>query len=414
MPPSPGFFLRRYFAVLAVLCAFALCVIVPYSAWWLHASGDVAVERAVAAQAGGEFALFGSGVSQDFVDYKLRLYEAVKPDVLTIGSSRVMQFRGAYFNRKYLNMGGVAGNLPVLRSTLDALLSMHRPEAVIIGLDFWWFMPQWNPDPFMEEPPTSGSYNYGLESLKKPWSWLLDGKISPAELAAPLAGVFGGGFRGDRYGIMAQQTDDGFGPDGSWYYTADVTGRKKPFDFRFCDTLTQVARGIKAFYRVPEGQAGPSATHLDAFAEIWCKLRSRGIKTFVFIAPLSERVLAAMREKPGDYPHLFELAGALKARGIDVMDFTDPRSLGSNDCEFVDGFHGGEVAYVRILRGLADRWSALLPYVDMEKINAALREWKGHAIVRDTRLTNLWETDFMEFGCVKRGPGAEGKAAKQQ
>ena len=50
----------------------------------------------------------------------------------------------------------------------------------------------------------------------------------------------------------------------------------------------------------------------------------------------------------------------------------------------------------------------------MEKINASLREWKGHAIVRDTRLTDLWETDFMEFGCVKRGPGAEGKAVKQQ
>lgn len=413
-PPAPGLFLRRYFGALAGLCAFAICVVIPYSAWWLHASGDVAVERAVAAQAGGEFALFGSGVSQDFVDYKLRLYEAVRPEVIAIGSSRVMQFRGAYFSRRYLNMGGVAGNLPVLRSTLDALLNVHRPEAVIIGLDFWWFMPQWNPDPFKEEPPTSGSYNYGLESLKKPWAWLLDGKISLAELAAPLAGIFGRGFRDDRYGIMAQQTDDGFGPDGSWYYTADVTGRKKPFDFQFRDTLTQVAAGFKAFYRVPGGQAGPSAEHLDAFAEIWCKLRSRGIKTFVFIAPLSERVLAAMREKPGDYPHLFELAGALKARGIDVMDFTDPRSLGSNDCEFLDGFHGGEVTYARVLRRLADRWSALLPYVDMEKINVSLREWKGHAIVRDTRLTDLWETDFMEFGCVKRGPGAEGKPENQR
>ena len=66
------------------------------------------MERAVEAQAEGEFALFGSGVSQDFVDYKLRLYAAVRPDITAVGSSRVMQFRAAYFRKPFLNMGGAA------------------------------------------------------------------------------------------------------------------------------------------------------------------------------------------------------------------------------------------------------------------------------------------------------------------
>ena len=118
-----------------------------------------------------------------------------------------MQFRGTGFRQPYVNVGGTAGNLPVLRSTLEAMLRTHKPKAVILGLDFWWFMPQWNRDPFEDVPPTSGSYNYGFENLKKPWAWLLDGKISPAELFAPLWG----GFRDARFGIMAQQTDDGFG-----------------------------------------------------------------------------------------------------------------------------------------------------------------------------------------------------------
>ncbi|MDR1777799.1 MAG: hypothetical protein LBR31_08250 [Desulfovibrio sp.] len=399
-PRNNAVYIRLYLKTLAVLIVLGAILIVPYTCFWLYKSGDVAAERAVETQAAQKFVLFGSGVSQDFVDYKLRLYEAVKPDIAVVGSSRVMQLRGSAFRRSYVNVGGTAGNLPVLRSTLDAILHLHKPAAVILGLDFWWFMPQWNKDPFENVPPTSGSYNYGFDSQKKPWDWLLDGKISLAEFAAPLWG----GFRDTRLGIMAQQTDDGFGPDGSWYYTGEITGRRRPFDFQFNDTLKQVSHGIKAFFRADSGQQGPAAEHLDALSEIYCRLKARGVAVFVFIAPLSERVLAAMREREGGYPHLFGLRRALLERGIDALDFTDPQIIGSNDCEFVDGFHGGEVTYMRILRAMADRWPALLAYVNMERIDAVIRDWKGHALVADERLTTLPETDFMRWNCPKRQP----------
>ena len=400
-------FLKRFFALLLGLVLAACLLVVPYTCWWLHSSGDLAVERAVKNQAAGRFALFGSGVSQDFVDYKLQLYAAVKPQVVALGSSRVMQFRGAYFRRPFLNVGGTAGNLPVLRSTLDAMLRLHRPEAVILGLDFWWFMPRWNPDPFKEEPPTSGSYVYNLDSLKKPWTWLLEGKISWRDLLGPVLPRSLGGFRDDRYGIMAQQTDDGFGSDGSWYYTGEITGQKRPFDYRFEDTLKQVRYGIKAFAPSPplkdsRDVSGISTAHLDAFAEIYCRLKARGIATYVFIAPLSITALDALRAREEDYPHLFRLRDALLARGIEVMDFTDPRTFAATDCEFVDGFHGGEVVYARILRDMADRWSSLLAYVDMDKINAVIRDWRGHALVPDPRLTDRPEVDFMRSDCPKR------------
>ncbi|MBO4369495.1 MAG: hypothetical protein J5803_05295 [Desulfovibrio sp.] len=386
----------------AFFLLFLLLLIVPYSAWWLSESGDVSVERAVSTQAAGSFALFGSGVSQDFVDYKLQLYNEVRPEIVAIGSSRVMQFRSRYFSKKFLNMGGVAGNLPVLRSTLDAMLCVHKPEAIILGLDFWWFMPTWNRDPFMEEPPTSGSYTYSIEALKKPWLWLLEGKISFADFLAPWRGFWGEGFRKSRFGIMAQQTDDGFGPDGSWYNTAEATGQKKPFDYRFRDTMTQIVSGSKAFYHVRDKQQAPSQRHLDAFAEIYCRIQSRGIRTFVFIAPLAEQTYQAMRERESLYPHLFTLADALKARGINVLDLTDPRRLASGNCEFLDGFHGGEITYVRVLRSLCDQWSALLNYVDLDAVQRTILQWQGHTMVHDERVTSLWEKDVMDFGCPKK------------
>ena len=394
-PPEAGRnWLRRFFLTLGLLTVVAVGLLLPYSFWWVHASGDVAVERAVASQAGGNFAIFGSGVSQDFVDYKLQLYAAVKPEIAVVGSSRVMQFRGSYFRRPFVNVGGTAGNLSVLRSTIDAMLRIHRPQAVIIGLDFWWFSAGWQKNPFAPEPPTSGSYVYDLETLKAPWKWLLEGKIGWREFFAPLTGAF----RDDRFGIMAQRSSDGFASDGSWHYTADVTGQQRPFDYQFGDTLKQVRYGIKAFAPAPV----LSEEHLDAFAEIYCRLKSRGIQTYVFIAPLSATVLDAMRERQAGYPHLFSLYTALMERGIDVMDFTDPRKFGSSDCEFVDGFHGGEVTYTRILRDLVDRYHALVAYVDVERINRVLKEWKGHATVYDERVTTLPEVDFMNLSCPKK------------
>ncbi len=403
-------FLRQFCLTLGICFGLALLLFLPWSCLWLYQSGDVGVERAVeaqvAARASNDMVLFGSGVSQDFVDYKLQLYAATKPRIATVGSSRVMQFRGSYFDAPFCNMGGVAGNLAVLRSTIDAMLRIHKPEAVILGLDFWWFLPQWEADPFKEVPPTSGSYVYGVDSLRKPWTWLFDGKISLGELFSPLTGALN---REGRFGIMAQQTSDGFGPDGAWYYTADITGQKHPFDYQFRDTMTQVTNGIKAFYHARPDQSGPGEAHLDAFAEIYCRLQARGIKVFVFIAPLSQRVYDAMAARKEAYPHLFNLRQALLARGIDALDCSDPRSIASNDCEFVDGFHGGEVSYARVLRALGDYKPALGPYLDRERLKAAIRDWKDHALVRDTRLTSLWEQDFMQFGCVKRQALETGK-----
>lgn len=393
-------YLWRYFGVLFICLFLAVTVILPYSFFWLHASGDSAVERAVEAQASGQFALFGSGVSQDFFEYKLQLYAATHPAIIAIGSSRVMQFRGGWFRQPFLNLGGVAGNLAVLRAAIDSLLAIAPPKAVILGLDFWWFLPQWEARPEKLAPPTSGSYSYSLANLKKPWDWLLEGKISLVEFARPILSMFGQGFRQDRFGILAQQTNDGFGPDGSWYYTAFATGQKAAPDYRFADTLTDVSRGIRAFYHAGPDQTGPAMSHVDVLAEIWCKLKSRNIQIFAFIPPLAGKVFESMT--PQAYPHLHKLREALLERGIDALDFSNPRQIAANDCEFVDGFHGGEVVYARILRQMADRWPALLAYVNMARLDAVIRDWQGHALVPDRRLTNGSETDFLGLGCQKR------------
>lgn len=387
-------YITRFFKTLLALVVVCTLFLVPYSVWWLAKSGDVALDAATTKQATGEFALAGFGIAQDFVEYKLALYRKVHPTIAVVGSSRVMEFRGKYFSKNFLNIGGTAGNLSILRSTLDAMMRENKPEVVLLGLDFWWFTRKWEAKPDAIVPPSSGSYAWSFEALKKPYEWLLTGKITPRTFFAPLLGEF----QDNRYGIMAQRGSDGFGSDGSWYYTSQVTGTEKPFDFQFEDTRKEVTHGIKAFAYATE----LSQEHLDVFAEIYCSLRARGVQVYVFIPPLSPRILEEMREREVQYPQLFTLRDALQQRGIDVMDFTDAHMVGSSDCEFVDGFHGGQVTYARMLREMTDRHHALVGYVDVQKLDSDIMAYKGHAFVPDAQVTSLPEIDFMRLECPKK------------
>lgn len=387
-------YLKNFFKILAGLALLCLLTLVPYSVWWLADSGDVALEAATTKQASGEFALAGFGIAQDFVEYKLALYRKVHPEIAVVGSSRVMEFRGKYFSKKFLNIGGTAGNLSILRSTLDAMLREHKPEVVLLGLDFWWFTPKWEAKPEALVPASSGSYVWSFDALKKPYDWLLSGKISPRTFFAPLLGEF----QANRYGIMAQRGNDGFGSDGSWYYTSQITGTEKAFDYQFGDTRKEVSHGIKAFAYAPE----LSQRHLDVFAEIYCSLKARGVEVYVFLPPLSPAILEEMRAREASYPQLFTLRDALQERGIEVMDFTEARKLGSTNCEFVDGFHGGQVTYARMLREMTDRHHALVAYVDVQKLDSDIMAYPGHAFVPDPLVTALPEIDFMNLDCPKK------------
>lgn len=392
-------FLHRYFASLLILLLLALVIFIPWSVLWLYHSGDLALERAVKAQASGNFAIFGSGVSQNFMEYKLELYKSINPQICVVGSSRVMQIRGSWFTKPFVNMGGAAGNIAELRFAIEEMLKIHKPEGIIIGLDFWWFASKWEKEPHKTLEYKAGSYEYDLQKIRKPWQWLLEGKISLAEFFRPFTGYFSETGVPQRFGIMAQQYDEGFGPDGSWYNTAELIGKKPPFDYQFSDTLEQLESGIKAFYHVEPGHEAPEQDHLDAFCAIVKKIQNHGIRVWLFIPPLSEKAYEYMVKSPQFWPHLFKLQKSLLQRGLKVEDFSSPATLASSDCEFIDGFHGGEIAYARIMGIMGENYPGLRPFLNLKKIANIIRDWHGHAMSFNPELTSAPEIDFHDFNC---------------
>ena len=369
--------LKAFFLLLAGLVAVALLVAAPLSGLWLYLSGELAVDRAVQAQSRG-FALFGSTVGRNAnatLEYKLDLY------------------KDTMFLRPMLNMAGTANSLSSLRASLDAMLALHKPDVVLLALDFWWFSSAWEKNPFAQDPREPSPFSYTMDTLRLPWRMLLQGDISLPQFMFM-------SFQEARFGIRAQFDDTGYGSDGSFYATSIITAKRAP-DAGFARTLDRQRRHIGEF----APQKALSQAHLDALADIYFRLRGRGIVPVVFLSPLPGELLDALKKEEALYPHLFSLRQALAERGIELANTVDARYFSASSCEFVDGTHAGEVAALRITNELTRVWNGLLPYINMEALNRAINEWKDHAAVASPFLPRVIEEDFLQLGCVKRtGP----------
>lgn len=384
--------LKTFFLLLAIFLALALLLAAPVSGLWLYMSGDVAVGRAVEAQE-KSFALFGSSLNKTTasnLEYKLALYRAKKPVVVVAGSAGMESLRDTVFLRPMVNMAGTADSLSTLRESLDAMLAIHKPAAVILAVDWWWFSPAWEKDPFARHPKAQSPYEYSLDNLRLPWRLFLQGQINLGQFLFL-------GFSEGRYGAHAQFDAAGLGPDGSRHSTKTLVSSRSE-DAEFARTLDRRARHVEEFATCET----LSQPHLDALADIYFRLRGRGVVPIIFISPMAGPVLESVKEEEALYPHLFKLREALASRGIEMANTLDPAYFGAGPCEFLDGTHIGEIGALRILSELTRAWNDLLPMVDMERMNRAIAEWKDHAAMQSPYLPGIIERDFLNLSCVKR------------
>ena len=386
--------LKYFFSLVGVILALVLLVATPYSFLWIYESGDLGADRAVAKQSSGTFALFGSEIANSNdadLYYKVRLCEQRKPDIVLLGSSRMLALREGVLMKSFVNMGGTANSLTSLRYAVDELLQKHKPELIILGVDYWWFTENWQKvDKMVKKKKV---FSYTIQALEKPWQWLVAGKLSIRHFFAPLTGEF----RAERFGLAAQFSNDGYGPDGSRYAVSLVSGRRTA-DAGFVRSLQEIRFAIDKF--------APSQTldqrAIDSFSDTYFHIRSSGIQVFVVMPPLAMPVFVAMASAKERYVHLFDLQEALTKRGIDVLDLSDTRISGMPDCEFLDGVTPGEIGCDRVLREMTNHWHELLTYINMEKLSRTLNEWTGHVMVRDERVADVFEEDFLHLGCLKK------------
>jgi len=341
--------------------------------------------------------LVGLATRSQFYYYKKALYELTKPKILILGSSRVMEIRENAFFTEVVNAGGAMNSVYEGFSFINEAFAIHKPEVVILGLDYWWFNEVAHKPLEAIKPPLKLSHQISLRSYLLPFKWLWQRKISFNQYVNRLNPLL---LINNDYpegvGVDAIINHTGFGSEGSFYSTKIINGKEKNIDEKFHTCLEHIKTGALRF----EYGSKVHDMHFKHIMNMIRTIQEQGVELVIFIPPNAPTVVNRMKDYRSEFKFIDDLRQRLANEGVKIYDFHDPAKLSSGDCEFLDGIHGGEVTYAKILLQLGQTQAKLQPYLNLKYLSWVTVAAGDLAIVPSPKESRI-EVDFLKIGCDK-------------
>ncbi len=348
--------------------------------------------------------LYGAGFGDNTYRYKLELIRERRPDIVTLGSSRVFFFQQEAFRRPFVNAGGGARSVREARLFLEDLVKTHSPKVLVVGLDYFWFNKAYLIAPVFPEHDFEVS-DITRFKLLQPLLWIKQGRYSFVDYER----IFTGRSLQNRLigytpvGFFAMVKGNGFRADGSHVNSIVCSGGEGSADKGFKSSLgllTSNGWGLSSPNEIDPAR-------LNELAEFAAACDRYGIRPVFYLTPVSPIAYDRLQSDPNAADYLRRVRAALPVAlgGHEFYDTFDIRSMGSNDCESIDAHHPGNVAQDRILRWMADAnpRGAISEFIDRPAIDRMISIFAGQAMVfSDPQLIKFNEVDFHEIGCVKK------------
>lgn len=310
-----------------------------------------------------EGSLVGFAYSDPGKLLKYRVLERRSPELIALGTSRALQIRSYYFvePEQFYNCGRSVSSVNDLRVFLDSYPTTD-PEVIVLSLDQDFFNRHVDDLPQGLASSQEGQLSVGgryLKSLKALVKVVRKGRYKNPEFKNP-AGVGG----------LARWYQDGFRTDGSYCYGGIMSAEN---DYQFKRTLKRVAENDDRF-SVADDVNAKAVEQLRLFLQACAE---RKIHVAAFLPPYAKTVYSVFAKSPESYPHIVhlyeELAPIFANHGMSLFDFGDMEQFGSNDFETIDGFHGSEVCYLRMVKAMSQEDQILAKYVDEAKAHELLK-----------------------------------------
>ena len=346
-----------------------------------------------------ENVLYGTAVHANELEHRLSLIASRHPDIVAMGSSRMEQFRQPYFNRSFVCLCTVMGSIEDAAPLISEMLKRHKPEFVIFGLDYWWFtkLPQGR----NVHPIRANANTLTLQKILQPLNWVMAGRMTMSEASDVVTGGH------------PNQTLPGYRPVG---LAAKIQGRGYRFDgsamhseLLFADRPASPTQDIaKVLEKIRRGDplyphdAGFDPTKVGIFVDAVRRLSEEGVTVLVIVPPMLGAVVDTFSRTPA-FSYVDEIRGALQQLDVTVHDFHDIRQIGSNDCEFIDDRHAGDVGNMRILLGIGTVAKPMdkLPW-DQDIVSGFVERFSGRALAAfSPKKYSGTEGDFLRLGCEK-------------
>lgn len=309
-----------------------------------------------------------------YSEYKLSTIRTQPPfHVVAIGSSRVLQIRKEMFDSSFFNIGFTVTTMADYHTLLSSIHHDKYPRFLLIGLDQWMF---------------NGNRDESLRrSMKGPALWEKDDfllkrlfHIATLFLRDIISNTYSLSYiiknRNEKYiGLNGLYNKSGIRADGSFYYGKQIEGLLRNSstiaDYKYSDTYRRIESGTDKM------EYGDSISNL-ALQElekllIFCK--KNNIFVVAFLTPFPDGVLKKM-DMCGKYIYIKKIYPAIypifQKYGFEVYDYSSINSFESNDSEMIDGMHGSEVTYLRLLIDILEKKSRLNECANVRQLRSNL------------------------------------------
>lgn len=308
-----------------------------------------------------------------------------KKDIWALGSSRVLQFRSNMFKGEFYNAGYTIESISDFQPFVESISKDKYPETIIIGLDQWMFNKEF--DELKETKPKSywkNSFSYSVNSTK--FSAILkDLKMGKYDLSI-VSNRYDENRKLRKIGLNALVNNKGFRNDGSIYYGTQINkllGNDSTVnDFNYTSTFERISNGNRRF----EYGNSPNKKAFKILERFLDFCFDNKIKVVGFFPPFANKVRNKM-DDTGRYHYMDSLYNLSREmffkKGFELWDMQNLNKFGSNDDETIDGFHGGELTYLKILLYILKHNSSLNNYTNIEELENDLINAQNRFLVYD-------------------------------
>lgn len=360
---------RLLLKTLLFLAALSILLILP-AAVLVLGKEYASVSTIMATQKENQNALVGFVYNgQSFIPYKQALVWARNPDVISLGTSRVMQFRGIFFkpNIMFANAGGGAKNLYDVKQFME-----HLPPSVsvvLLGLDEDMFTGQVDAPSYNKENSIQKLRALFFANIRKIY-------VDYAKKRYTLSSIYEKGKSGS-IGLAAILSNDGFRADGSYEYGHVIYGEDKK---EVANEINSIASNIDAGRYAAFKKTGGEEKNLLLLGDILRMAKEKNIYVIGVVPPYPSKLYEEMKKRNGYRETVVDLPLAMqdvfKREGFAMFNFTEASSYGGNEDEFVDSIHASDKSYARMLVVIAEKTSRMQQYVDVSLLRQMIQKEK--------------------------------------